>query len=265
MTRQTRSNSGDSAPSFIHQNILQDPEKEIWSFDSAHLSALKTSGIFPQGTVFRPFGWEIRSDMVSNKWLCFNTFPFTLGLRFPFSDFITEFFHITKNSFSQTMSMLWLVLLILDRIKNTHIPDLSEEWKSKFFFVRRDSIPGGAEYPVKWIRKGRTQADFRKLALPLADSRKRIDTIRLLPEFESSFNPYPASSSQLSSSNMSDSSKVPILLDLDELDSYPTLVNVKKETPETTSSNRSRLLGLTQEPVLPRQEEKGFRDQHSRL
>ncbi|KAJ0692518.1 hypothetical protein HanPI659440_Chr15g0586901 [Helianthus annuus] len=35
---------------------------------------------------------------------------------------------------------------------------------------------------------------------------------------------------------MSDSSKVPILLDLDELDSYPTPVMVKKETPAATSS-----------------------------
>ncbi|KAF5774321.1 hypothetical protein HanRHA438_Chr13g0609571 [Helianthus annuus] len=191
MTRQTRSSSGDSAPTFIHQNILQDMEMEICSFDSAYLSALKTSGIFPEGMVFRPFDREIRLDMVSNEWLCFNAFPFTLGLRFPFPDFFTEFFHITKISFSQTMPMLWRVLLVLDRIKNAHIPDLSvpdlplaywlrchgscqflfhstscdplmlratkneEEWKSKFFFVKRDSIPGGAEYPVKWLRKGR--------------------------------------------------------------------------------------------------------------
>ncbi|MFS8021129.1 hypothetical protein Hanom_Chr16g01423811 [Helianthus anomalus] len=35
MARQTRSSSGDSPPTFIHQNILQDPEKEICSFDSA--------------------------------------------------------------------------------------------------------------------------------------------------------------------------------------------------------------------------------------
>ncbi|KAF5774298.1 hypothetical protein HanXRQr2_Chr13g0598701 [Helianthus annuus] len=35
---------------------------------------------------------------------------------------------------------------------------------------------------------------------------------------------------------MSDSSKVPILLDLDVLDSYPTPVMVKKETPAATSS-----------------------------
>ncbi|MFS7943444.1 hypothetical protein Hanom_Chr06g00500351 [Helianthus anomalus] len=114
MARQTRSSSGDSAPSFIHQNILQDPEKEICSFNSAHLSALKISGIFPKGTVFQSFDWEIRSDMVSNEWSCFNAFPFTLGLQFPFPDFITEFFNITKISFSQTMPMLWRVLLVLD-------------------------------------------------------------------------------------------------------------------------------------------------------
>ncbi|MCQ7285399.1 hypothetical protein NP026_23875, partial [Salmonella enterica] len=192
MARQTRSSSGDSAPTFIHQNILQDPEKEICTFDGAHLSALKTSGIFPKGTVFRPFDREIRSDMVSDEWLCFNAFPFTLGLQFPFSDFITEFFNVTKICFSQTMPMLWRVLSVLDQIKNNHIPDLSvhdlplayrlrchgscrflfystssdplilratrneEEWKSKFFFVKRDSIPGGADYPVKWLKKGRT-------------------------------------------------------------------------------------------------------------
>ncbi|MFS7995004.1 hypothetical protein Hanom_Chr12g01112781 [Helianthus anomalus] len=166
--------------------------------------------------------------MVSNEWLCFNAFPFTLGLRFPFPDFIIEYFHIKKISFSQTMPMLWRVLLVLDRIKNAHIPDLSvhdlplayrlrcdgscrflfystssdplilratrnkKEWKSKFFFVKRNSIPGGAEYLVKW-----------KLAPPLADSESRIQAIRLLPEIERSFIPYPTSLSQHSSSNMS--------------------------------------------------------------
>ncbi|MFS7978281.1 hypothetical protein Hanom_Chr10g00913691 [Helianthus anomalus] len=62
--------------------------------------------------------------MVSNEWLCFNSFPFTLGLRFLIPDFITEFFRITKINFSQTMPMLGRVLLILNRIKNAHIPEL---------------------------------------------------------------------------------------------------------------------------------------------
>ncbi|KAF5809935.1 hypothetical protein HanRHA438_Chr04g0173281 [Helianthus annuus] len=268
MARQTRSSSGDSASSFLPHNLLQNPEREICSFDSAHLSALKTSGIFPEGTVFRPYDREIRSDMASTEWLCFNAFPFTLGLRFPFPDFISEFFRITNLSFSQTMPVLWRVLLVLDQIKNAHIPNLSihdlplayrlrshvssiflfystsndplilrairneEEWKSKFFFVKRSSIPGGAHYPVKWLRR----ADFGKLAPPLADLEKRSQAIRLLPEIERSFISYPTSSSQHSSSNMSDASKVPILLDLEELDGYPTPVQVKKETSAVTSS-----------------------------
>ncbi|KAJ0764873.1 hypothetical protein HanPI659440_Chr08g0297051 [Helianthus annuus] len=77
-------------------------------------------------------------------------------------------------------------------------------------------------------------ADFRKLAPPLADSEKRIKAIRLLPEPERSFIPFPTSSSQHSSSNMSDTSKMPILLDLDELDIYPTPIQVKKETPASS-------------------------------
>ncbi|MFS7912766.1 hypothetical protein Hanom_Chr02g00133731 [Helianthus anomalus] len=193
--------------------------------------------------------------MSSTEWLCFNTFLFTIGLRFPFSDFITDFFRITDLIFSQTMSLLWRVLVVLDRIKNVHIPDPiayrlrshgssrflfysttpdplilqatrnEEEWKSKFFFVKRSSIPGGVDYPVKWL----TMVDFRKLAPPLADSEKRIKAIYQLPDPERSFVLFSASPSQHSSSNMSDTSKMLILLNLDELDSYPTPIQVKKD------------------------------------
>ena len=191
MARQTRSVTSDSNPTFVSQGLLQYPEKEVCTFNSGYITALETSGTFPEGAEFRPFDRELRSDASSSEWLCFNAFPFTLGLRFPFSDFITEFFRTTGLSFSQTMPMLWRVLIVLDRIKNTHIPELSvndlpiayrlrshgssrflfystshdplilratrneEEWKSKFFFVKRSSIPGGADYPVKWLTKGR--------------------------------------------------------------------------------------------------------------
>ncbi|MFS7963243.1 hypothetical protein Hanom_Chr08g00735781 [Helianthus anomalus] len=166
--------------------------------------------------------------MVSKEWLYFNAFPFTLGLQFPFLDFITEFFHITKSSFCQTMPMLWRVLLVLDRIKNAHIPNLSVHDLSLAYRFRYHGSCRFLFYS--------TSTDFRKLAPPLVDSESRIQAIRLLPEIERSFLPYPTSSSQHSSSNMSDASKVPILLDLEELDSYPTPVNVKKETPAATSS-----------------------------
>ncbi|MFS7945220.1 hypothetical protein Hanom_Chr06g00521631 [Helianthus anomalus] len=231
------------------------------------MSALQSFGIFQEGAIFRPYDREIRSDMSSTEGLCLNAFPFTLGLRFPFLDFITDFFCITGLSFSQTMMMLWRVLVVLDRIKNAHIPELSvndlplayrlrshgssrfmfystsndplilratrneEEWKSKFFFVKRSSIPGGAD-PVKWLRR----VGFRKLTPPLTDSEKSIKAIRLLPKPERSFILYLASSSQHSNSNMSHASKMPILLDREELDSYPTPIQVKKETSDPTSS-----------------------------
>ncbi|MFS8007334.1 hypothetical protein Hanom_Chr14g01259811 [Helianthus anomalus] len=68
------------------------------------------------------------------------------------------------------------------------------EWNSKLFFVKGSSIPGGADYPVKWLRKGR----------------------------------------------ISDASKVPILLDLEELNSYPTPVQVKKETLPLPAPNQPK-------------------------
>ncbi|KAJ0574657.1 hypothetical protein HanLR1_Chr06g0224581 [Helianthus annuus] len=96
-----------------------------------------------------------------------------------------------------------------------------------------------------------TDSDFRKLAPPLADSQKSIEAIRLLPEAERNFNPFPPSPSLLSSSNMSDSSKVPILLDLEELDRYPLQSTSRRELLLLPAPNRSRLLSPTRELALP--------------
>ncbi|MFS8034469.1 hypothetical protein Hanom_Chr17g01581481 [Helianthus anomalus] len=38
-----------------------------------------------------------------------------------------DFFRVTGLSFSQTMPMVWRILLVLDRINTNHIPDLSIE------------------------------------------------------------------------------------------------------------------------------------------
>ncbi|MFS8017278.1 hypothetical protein Hanom_Chr15g01378521 [Helianthus anomalus] len=101
-----------------------------------------------------------------------------------------EFFHTTDLSFSQTMHMVWRVLLVIDCIKNNHVPDLcindlpmvyrlrshgssrflyysttnnpfiiratrnEEEWKIKFFFEKRSSTPGGESFPMKWLTRG---------------------------------------------------------------------------------------------------------------
>ncbi|KAF5767404.1 hypothetical protein HanXRQr2_Chr14g0623961 [Helianthus annuus] len=125
MPKRTRSSSGDSIPTFTAQDLLQNPEREICSFDNVDIAALRSSGAFPDGAIFRPFDRYLRSEVSSSEWLCFLAFPFTLGLRFPFSDFIKKFFHTTGLSFNQTMPMVWRVLIVHDRIKKNHIPDLS--------------------------------------------------------------------------------------------------------------------------------------------
>ncbi|MFS7911723.1 hypothetical protein Hanom_Chr02g00121461 [Helianthus anomalus] len=254
--------SDDSPPTFTPQNLLQYPKKEVCTFDNAYLSALCSSGIFQDGIVFRPYDQDLRSDASSREWLCFLAFPFTLGLRFPLSDFIMDFFRTTGLSFSQTMPMLWQVLVVLDRIKNTHVPKLyvndlpivyrlrshgssrflfysttnnplvlratrnKEIWETKFFFVKRSLIPCGENFLVEWLTK----------APPLVDSAKRIEAIYKLQEIKRSCVPSQATSRQHSSSNMSDTNKMPVFRDLDELDSYSIPVSVKKETPTTTSS-----------------------------
>ncbi|MFS7916210.1 hypothetical protein Hanom_Chr02g00174471 [Helianthus anomalus] len=101
-----------------------------------------------------------------------------------------EFFRTTNLSFSQTMPMVWRILIVLDRVTKNHLPSLSindlpivyrlrshgssrfllystsnnflilrairneEEWKTKFLFVKRNSIPYGDSFPVKWLTKG---------------------------------------------------------------------------------------------------------------
>ncbi|KAJ0935388.1 hypothetical protein HanRHA438_Chr03g0118771 [Helianthus annuus] len=190
MAKHTRSNAGDSTPTFVAQNLLQNPEREICTFDNVDIAALRSSGAFPDGDIIRPYDRRVRSDVSSSEWLCFLAFPFSIGLMFSL-DFIMDFFRVTGLSFSQTMPMVWRIFLVLDRIKTNHIPDLSvedlplvyrlrshgsswfflfstsnsplilratrneDEWKCKFFFIKKDSIPNGGDFPVDWLTKGR--------------------------------------------------------------------------------------------------------------
>ena len=191
MATRTRSHSGESTSSFVNQNLLKNPEKEVCSFDNADINALRTSGAFSDTAIIRPFDRIIRSDVCSEEWICFSSYPFSLGLRYPFPEFIMEFFRITGLCFAQTMPMVWRVLIMLNQIKTLHVPDLCIEdlplayrlrshgnsrfllfstssnplilkasknedgWQRKFFFVRRDSIPEGKSLPVKWLTSGR--------------------------------------------------------------------------------------------------------------
>ncbi|MFS7951953.1 hypothetical protein Hanom_Chr07g00601321 [Helianthus anomalus] len=157
------------------------------------------------------------------------------------------------------MPMVWGVLVVLDQIKSHHIPDICIEdlpiayrlrsrGNSHFllflqlpriplfsrpqrmkisgnessFFVKRDSIAKGFDMPVKCLTS--------ELAPPSVESVLRIKDINRLPESERTFSLSLTSSSQRSSSEMS----VPVInlegFQLDELDSYSGLVQVKQET-----------------------------------
>ncbi|MFS8032857.1 hypothetical protein Hanom_Chr17g01562631 [Helianthus anomalus] len=191
MAARTRSHSDDSTSSFTFQNLLKNPEKEVCSFDNTDIAALRASGAFPDGAVIRPFNRTLRSDVTSKEWIYFSAYPFPLGLRYPFPEFMIDFFRIIGLSFAQTMPMVWRVLVVLNQIKTFHVPDLyiedipiayrlrshdnnrfllfstpnnplilkvtknEDEWKCNFFFVSRDSIAESDSLPVKWLTTGR--------------------------------------------------------------------------------------------------------------
>ncbi|KAJ0770516.1 hypothetical protein HanPI659440_Chr07g0258501 [Helianthus annuus] len=191
MATRIGSHTGESTETFVQQNLLRNPEKEICAFNNADIAALRASGTFPDKAIIRPFDWSIRSDVSSDDWVYFPAYPFSLGLRYPFPEFMMNFFQITDLCFAQTMHMVWRVLIMLNQIKNLHFPDLCIEdipiayrlrshgsrrfllfstsskpvilkatknedgWQRKFFFVKRDSIDEGDSLPVKWLTTDR--------------------------------------------------------------------------------------------------------------
>ncbi|KAM0002115.1 hypothetical protein Hdeb2414_s0341g00872111 [Helianthus debilis subsp. tardiflorus] len=190
MSTRTCSQTCESMETFVQQNLLKNPEKEICAFDNANIAALIASGAFPDSAIIRPFDRSIRSDISSTDWVCFPAYPFSLGLRYPFPEFMMQFFRTTGISFAQTMPMVWRVLIVLNQIKNLHCPDLCIEnipiayrlrshdssrfllfstsskpvilkatknedgCQRKFFFVKRDSIYEGASLSMEWLTTG---------------------------------------------------------------------------------------------------------------
>ncbi|KAJ0653101.1 hypothetical protein HanOQP8_Chr15g0579731 [Helianthus annuus] len=191
MASRIRFRSNEPVLTLVSQNLIREPENEICSFNNADIAALKDFGAFPAGTIIRPFDREARSDVVSNEWVCFLGYPFSLGLRYPFPPFISRFFEITGLSYAQTMPMVWRVLMVLNQIKACYFPDLcvedlpmayrlrshgnnrfllfstsknplilkatknEDQWQRKFFFVKRDSIDKGFDLPIKWLTSGK--------------------------------------------------------------------------------------------------------------
>ncbi|MFS7978006.1 hypothetical protein Hanom_Chr10g00910611 [Helianthus anomalus] len=79
MATRTRSHSDESTSSFTNQNLLKHPEKRA---------------------VIRLFDRSIRSDVSSEEWICFSSYPFSLGFRYPFLEFIMQFFRTTSLCFA---------------------------------------------------------------------------------------------------------------------------------------------------------------------
>ncbi|KAM0047139.1 hypothetical protein Hdeb2414_s0009g00325001 [Helianthus debilis subsp. tardiflorus] len=191
MATRTRSQTADSVPTFHEQNLLKEPSKEVCSFDNADIAALRTCSAFPTEAIIRPFDREVRSDFCSDDWVCFFAYPFSIGLRYPFPAFIYRFFYLTGLSYAQIMHMVWRVFVTLDQTKTRHLPDLcikdlpiayrvrshgcsrflhfstsknplilkdtknEDDWRRKFFFVKRDSIDKGLDLPKKWLTSSR--------------------------------------------------------------------------------------------------------------
>ncbi|MFS7927093.1 hypothetical protein Hanom_Chr04g00304861 [Helianthus anomalus] len=271
MASRTKSHTADSIPCFEAQNLLKEPKKEVCSFDNADIAALRASGAFPVDAIIRPFDRELRLDVFSNEWVCFLAYPFSIGLRYPFPAFISRFFELTGLSYAQTMPMVWRMLVTLDQIRSRFIPHLciedlpvayrlrsqgnsrfllfltsknplilkpiknEDKWQRMFFFVKRDSITGGFDLPVKWL----TSSNFKELAPPSAESEQKIKSIYQLLESERTFSLSFASTSQRSSSDMSAPVKVTEVFDIDELDIYFVPISVKKEpSPKAITSSK---------------------------
>lgn len=174
---------------FKDQMILDFSEEETYNFGNAEITALRKTRFFPEGAVFRPFDPKTKADLMSSKWVYFLSYPFSIGMTYPFSDLVTDFFEITGLAYSQVMPMMWRFLYTIDRLNDIHetqigLPEicsfyklwthgnhryvfkvrtrsdcLLEKMKNNdgdrkrgFFFVRRDSI-GGEDLPEKWVRE----------------------------------------------------------------------------------------------------------------
>ncbi|MFS7965428.1 hypothetical protein Hanom_Chr09g00762141 [Helianthus anomalus] len=80
MATRTRSQTGESTETFVQQDLLKNPEKEIYVVDNADIVAVRASDAFSDKTIIRPFDQTLRSDVSSGEWICFPAYPFSLGL-----------------------------------------------------------------------------------------------------------------------------------------------------------------------------------------
>ncbi|KAJ0450108.1 hypothetical protein HanHA300_Chr15g0552731 [Helianthus annuus] len=167
------------------QGIIKDSPTERCCFTDAHVDRIRHC--FPADAVFKSFTPTALSDFTSDTWVIFPATPFIIGYSYPFPAFTQSFFSLTGISYIQAMPMIWRVLYTFERIieqkgidlgmaELTALYDLTTfgshryllkrkagedhpvlkvtkndtNWKRRFFFVRRDSLPGGNDLPKEW-------------------------------------------------------------------------------------------------------------------
>ena len=174
------------------QGIIKDSPTERCCFTDAHIDRIRHC--FPADAIFKSFTPTALSDFVSDTWVAFPVTPFTIGYSYPFPAFTQSFFSLTGMSYIQAMPMIWRVLYTLERIIeqggiDLGMAELAEmydlttfgscryllkrkagqdhpvlkvikndtNWKRRFFFVRRDTIPNGEDLPKEWATHGRIE------------------------------------------------------------------------------------------------------------
>jgi hypothetical protein len=200
--KMTRSRASISSPSdFFDQNIIVN--EELCTYGDLEIQSLFENESFPEGTEIRPYDPKVKSDFVSSTWVAFPDYPFSLGLKYPFTGLIAEFVEVTKISYIQAMPVIWRILYWINLLNEKNemkigvnelasVYDLQTHgssrflfklktgknrlvlkskqndgpWKERFFFVKRKSIPNGEDLPAEWIRKGRNDFIFH---LPCSD------------------------------------------------------------------------------------------------
>ncbi|MFS8034459.1 hypothetical protein Hanom_Chr17g01581371 [Helianthus anomalus] len=182
MATRTYSQTGESTETFIQQNLLKNPKKEIFAFDNADIAPLRASGAFPDGARVLLVLNQIKNLHCPD--LCIEDIPIVYRLRSHGSSRFLLFSTSIKP-------------LILKATKN------EDGWQRKFFFVKRDSIYEGASLPVEWpISRANTflfgfyAMNFKEVAPLTKESEKRIEAIYRLPESDRSFSthlPVPVS------------------------------------------------------------------------
>ncbi|KAJ0434276.1 hypothetical protein HanIR_Chr17g0879721 [Helianthus annuus] len=166
------------------QGIIKDSPTERCCFTDAHVDRIRHC--FPADAIFKSFTSTALSDFVSDTWVAFPATPFTIGYSYPFPAFTQSFFSLTGISYIQAMPMIWRVLYTFERIRMAELADLYDlttfgsyryllkrkagedhpvfkvtkndtNWKRRFFFVRRDTIPNGEDLPKEWATHGRIE------------------------------------------------------------------------------------------------------------